>query len=851
MPSVRIRLPNGLVSLLLGLVLSAAPAQDDQDTAAAHPETLRTTLSRLPLYFVENQGLYPDEVAYVIQGSDKTLYFTRDGVTTRMKNRGQDRAWVVKLVFVGARPDVVPRGEDRQAAVFSYFRGPEKDWEAGLATFSRVVYPDLWPGIDLVYRGTVNQLKYEFVVRPGADPDRIRLRYEGATRVHTTDRGALAVETPAGGFEDAPPAAWQEIEGRRSPVAMAYALAPDGSYGFTLGDYDATRTLVLDPAVLVYCGFIGGTGGDGASGIAVDLSGNVYVTGDTDSDETTFPVKVGPDPTYNGCTLFGGDAFVAKVNAAGTALIYCGFIGGADADEGKDIAVDAGGNAYVVGTTRSTESSFPVKMGPDLTCNDLPANGVGDVFVARVNASGTALDYCGYIGGAGSDRGYGIAVDHKGNAYVTGETTSTQQSFPVTVGPDLTYNSTSALAADAFVARVNAAGTALDYCGYIGGSQNDVANDVAVDAAGNAYVAGATFSDQRSFPVKTGPDLTFNGGCDAFVARVNATGNGLIYCGYIGGTSTEECFGIAVDVSGNAFVTGWTVSSETTFPVTVGPDLTFNGGGYDAYVAKVNASGTGLVYCGYVGGSGDDFGEGLAVDISGNVYVAGETNSDERTFPVTAGPDLTFNGGGYDAYVAKVNASGTGFIYCGYIGGCVVEWDTAIALDVSGNAYVTGRTFSDEKTFPVKVGPDLTYNGNGIFDGDAFVAKIAHDVFTASGVPRIGSHVDFSLLSTGDSGLSYQVGTSFGTGPIPIDTRQLNLCPDTLLVMSLTGAWPQVFESYAGMLGQDGRAAARLHIPTLPALVGLRLHTAFVTLDAAFPSGIKTISSTVSFTVVK
>jgi len=342
----------------------------------------RAALGKLPLYFIENGGVYAEEVAYYVKGADKTLFFTSEGVTFLLK--GKDRGWTVKLDFVGANPDVRPRGEDRQEAVFSYFKGKEADWKAGLPTFKKVVYRDLWPGIDLVYKGTVNQLKYEFVVHPGADPDPIALKYRGAARLSLTESGGLRVETPEGSFEDAAPFAYQEVDGKRVPVEMAFDLdrksEGSGSFGFRLGRFDRTRPLILDPAVLVYCGYIGGTGTDYGYGISVDASGNTYVTGMTQSNESSFPVKVGPDLTYNGTT--DCDAFVVKVNAAGTGLVYCGYIGGTGSESGYDISVDASGNAYVTGYTKSNETSFPVTVGPDLTYNGTTDY---DAFVAKVS----------------------------------------------------------------------------------------------------------------------------------------------------------------------------------------------------------------------------------------------------------------------------------------------------------------------------------------------------------------------------------------------------------------------------------------------------------------------------------
>jgi len=475
----------------------------------------------------------------------------------------------------------------------------------------------------------------------------------------------------------------------------------------------------------------------------VDAAGNAYVTGTSLSDQSTFPVLVGPDLTYNG----NGDAFVAKVRADGTGLVYAGYIGGASSEGGSGIAVDAAGNAYVTGTVTSPQSifpvsTFPVKVGPRLTYGGGPY----DAFVAKVNAAGTALVYAGYIGGADGEFGHGIAVDAAGNAYVTGYTQSDQATFPVTVGPDLTYNG----GGDAFVAKVRADGTGFVYAGYIGGAGWDPAYGIAVDAAGNAYVVGTTTSDQSTFPVLVGPGLTFNGAEDAFVAKVRADGTGLVYAGYIGGAGNDYGLGIAVDAAGSAYVTGSTGSDESTFPVTVGPDLTYNGAASDAFVAKVRADGTGLVYAGYIGGTEYDQGNGIAVDAAGNAYVTGDTQSTEASFPVTVGPDLTYNGGfrfGGDAFVAKVRADGTGLIYCGYIGGADEDYGGGIAVDAAGNAYVTGLTYS--MNFPVTVGPDLTYNGNY----NAFVVKIGALIdlegsVAVGGAPVVGAKTILKNLAT-------------------------------------------------------------------------------------------------------
>jgi hypothetical protein len=705
---------------------------------STHAPALAQSYNQLPLYFVENRGQADPRVAFYAPGQSETLYFTPDGLTfaftagpipksqapTSVAQPGEitpaAKRWAVKLNFIGADANVRPLGENKTEAVFSYFTGRPSQWQGGLLTYAQIRYPDLWPGIDLVFSGQVNRLKYEFVVQPGANPAQIMLAYRGASAVRLTADGELEVTTPLGGFRDAAPLAYQLKNGHRVPVDMRYVLSQSDStgdvanyaYGFHLGAYDPALPVVLDPAVMVYAGYIGGVIGDYGRGIAVDDLGNAYVAGVTISDQMTFPVTGGPDLTYNGGSY---DIFVAKVNPAGTALIYAGYIGGARSEAGEAIAVDKDGNAYITGYTYSDQTTFPVTVGPDLTFNGGSTD--FDAFVVKVNAAGTALDYAGYIGGSGPDAGYAIALDVAGNAYVTGYTLSDQTTFPVVGGPDLTFNGGS----DAFVAKVNSAGTALDFAGYIGGSGDDVGAGIAVDGTGNAHIAGQTTSDQATFPVTGGPGLTYNGGGDAFVATVNQPGTALDYAGYIGGSGNDTANAIALDGAGNAYVTGQTNSDQTSFPVMGGPDLTFNGGASDVFLAKVNSAGDGLLYAGYIGGAGQDIGYGIAVDRQGNAYVTGLTASDETTFPVAGGPYLTYSGGSGDAFVAKVKTDGTGLGYAGYIGGAAFDQGNAVAVDSAGNAYVTGQTVSDQASFPAMVGPDLTYNGAN----DAFVAKVS------------------------------------------------------------------------------------------------------------------------------
>ncbi len=757
-----------MVCLLAALLCPGPRPAGAVTEPAAGKVTREANYGALPLLFIPNKGQYDPRVAYAVQGRDKSIFFTGEGLTMVLSESagsspaGKSRAlrdlalhepdppmprqrWTVKLDFVDANPEARPESLEQAGTVISYFKGQPAEWRTGLQASRKIIYRDLWPGIDLIYSGTVHRLKYDFIVHPGADPARIRLACRGADGVAVTSSGQLELTTPLGTLRDEMPKAWQEREdGRQEDVAVAYALngpagvevaalasGEEGSvppvrldpsqhrqvYGFTVGDYDRTRTLVLDPEILVYCGFLGGSNYEKGFDIALDAGNQAFVTGATLSTD------------FGGGTIGDWDIFIAKVRPDGKGLIYCTLIGGLASEWGSGVAVDKWGYAYVVGQTASTEKNesvghFPIIGGPDLTYN----GGFSDAFIAKISPAGS-LVYCGYIGGNGDENfaeGYGVdvAVDGSGYAYISGMTSSNQATFPVKVGPDLTFNGGYW---DAFVAKVSPAGS-LVYCGYIGGSDVDNGRSVAVDPSGHAYVAGYTTSTQSTFPVTIGPDLTYNGGLygDAFVAKVKADGSGLDYCGYIGGSTEDKAHGIAVDGVGSAYITGVTNSSEATFPVKVGPSLTFNKSGYDdAFVAKVNPAGTALVYCGYLGGTKNDLGRGIAVDGLGNAYVTGRTLSTEATFPVKIGPDLTYNSDIYsdlydDAFVAKIKVNGSGLDYCGYIGGIGFEEGWGVAVSGGGDAFVAGGSNSTQSTFPVTVGPDLTSNGSF----DAFVVHI-------------------------------------------------------------------------------------------------------------------------------
>ncbi|HEY6334143.1 MAG TPA: SBBP repeat-containing protein, partial [Blastocatellia bacterium] len=807
---------RGTAAAPAGALPPASPLKDEASRAR-----IDWTLGHQPVSFVENRGQIDPEVAYYVEGMGTRLYFTSKGVTFSIPQRkaGSDpgepvNRWNILMEFGGARADAKPVGQDATKTKFSYFQGQRDQWKTGLHSFSRVVYRDLWPGIDLIYAGGTNAVKYEYRVKPGADPSMIQLAYRGG-QIGLDKSGDLHIGTPEGGLIDHHPYSYQDTAEGRITVATDFSVqqtadSDTGRCGFKVGSYDRSKTLVIDPQTKAYSGFIGGEFNTVAFGIAVDSAGAAYVTGFTESDPGDgFPITVGPGLNFNENKEFlFWTCFVAKISPGGTNLEYCGYIDGAGHQLGSAIAIDSSGAAYVTGFTTSDQTTFPVTVGPKLTYSGdfegpSPNGFLGDAFVAKVKPDGSGLDYCGYIGGSGDDAGYGIAVDSSGNAYVTGQTTSVGPSqvsggavpFPATVGPSLTnVNAPSTGVPDAFIAEVNAAGTGFVYAGFIGGAGLNQGLGVAVDSTGAAYLTGVTSAPASGFPELTvGPSLTFGGATDAFVAKVKPGGSGLVYCGYIGGSSGDEGYGIAVDSAGNAYVTGETSSDQTTFPVKVGPSLTFGGAesienGFqtngvgeqgppelltmgDAFVAKVNPTGSGLVYCGYIGGSGGDAGYRIVVDSTDSAIITGSTNSSPSTFPVTAatGQFATYSGGTVfgDAFIAKVMSTGEGLLYAGYLGGNQDDSAVGLAIDSQDNVYVAGGTVSPD--FPVAVGPSLTFVSEfeNPAEPDAFVAKITG---LPAGTPPPPPTPDFSIAFS-QPAITAKLGTKVSA---TIDITPLN-----------------------------------------------------------------------------
>jgi uncharacterized repeat protein (TIGR01451 family) len=740
----------------------------------ARPDISQVT-SKLPLSFEPNLGQSNESVKFISRGSGYGLFLTSSEAVfvlrtneqvsqkkkplddnlnvshSALRSHGATSARVLRLRLLGANKHSRARGLDELPGRQNYFIGNDpKKWRTNVPTYRKVRYEDVYAGISLTYYGNQRQLEYDFEIAPGADPTTIRLGFNERVRPQIAPNGDLVLVTGAVEVREQRPVVYQQINGERSLVDGRYVLRGKRQVGFEIGPYDRTRPLVIDPT-LVYSTYLGGGGDDLGSSIAVDQNNDIYVAGTTSS--TNFPLM---NPAYSANAGLS-DIFVTKINAAGTSVVYSTYVGGSGFDRGDGITVDSSGNTYVVGRVDSTSTDFPTTPGSFASTY---RGGDFDGVVFKLNGQGNGLVYSGFLGGEENDSTEGVAVDANGNAYVTGGTKSS--GFPTTVNA---YQGTRAGDTDAFLTKINSAGAGLLYSTFLGGSAADRGSGVAIDSGGNAYVGG--FTSSPDFPTQNAFQDTFAGSFDAFIARFDTNQSGpssLVFCSYLGGIADDKGNGIALDSSGNnAYVVGQTASNN--FPV-LNPAQPASGGNFDAFIAKVSNAGA-KVYATYLGGSGDDRGTGIAVNSSGSAYVTGFTSS--TNFP-TVSPLQIANGGGADAFVAKLNSAGSAFLYSTYLGGSANESTAStvtstnpIALDASSNAYVTGYTSSTN--FPTAA-PLQAANAGG---QDAFIAKIGDPApaadYSISATP--GSHsispgnsADYTVTATPVGGFTGNISLS-------------------------------------------------------------------------------------------
>lgn len=793
------------------VTLSVRP-QDQADAKPVglrpKPAEIRVAYDHLPLIFEQNQGQTDSQVKFLARGGGYGLFLTGDEAVLALRQPSQEATdfSLLKMQLAGANPHFQASGENPLPGKSNYFIGndPSK-WRRNVPQFAGVRYHDVYPGIDLVYHGNQGKLEYDFEVAPGAEPTRVALQFGGAHHRHIDADGNLILSLPSGDVAVHPPRAYQKIGANEQPVSSSFRIQSNGDVGFEVGSYDPSRTLVIDP-ILTFSTYLGGSGNEactlilgssspisGCPGVAVDLSSNVYIAGSTTSVD--FPIPVGTSP-YQGTLKGTANIFVAKFNTSGSTEEFATYIGGSGTDTTAGVAVDLAFNVVVSGNTSST--NFPTMNGFQSSPLS-PSN--KHIVVSKFDPTGHMLLYSTYLSGNGTDVATGVALDPGGNAYVTGTTSSTevQTGFPSTSGSFQTSPATGSNI-QFFLTKVNPnlSGTAsVPYSTYFGGGNSlrttgpaAVGGGVAVDINSNIYITGGTsflhVGGSNDFPIlnayqgcldaPSAPTCPTNvSAYDVFVAELNPlaiTGTQLIYSTYLGGTGDDIGYGIAVDSSLSAYVTGSTDSSD--FPAAgTGVFQATYGGNTDAFVAKLGAptvSGTeqGLVpllYFTYLGGSGTDTGLGITVDTIQGARVTGWTNSTD--FPVLNNPpQLTYGapppGNPSDAFVARIDTSGTSGVngighYATYLGGSSADYGTSIAVDPQGASYVAGETQSSDF---LKAAPfQSSLNGTS----DAFLSKLGPILslgVTATAAPvvvGVGSQVTFTYTVTNSGDLTNNV----------------------------------------------------------------------------------------------
>lgn len=743
------------------------PASAEHEYAGQAPAVHKALPSKslsLPLFFEPNQGQTAPQVKFLARGAGYNLFLTADEAVldlqrmppnprTATANPEPKASSVIRMHLEGANSSARVSGASPLPGKSSYFigRDPSK-WHHDIPQFGRVEYKSVYPGVDLVYYGDQRQLEYDFRVMPAADPSQIALSFKGASaHIESGDSGDLVLSTANGEVRLHAPRIYQQDEKVRKPIAGSFRQIAENKIGFTVADYDHTRELVIDP-VLTYSTYLGGSDTEGLVKVAVNGGGgdgNIYLAGSTNS--TDFPVT-------DGSTRKGAqNIFISKLTPqnAGTGksqLVYSIYLGGSQVDSLAGIAVDSNSNIYVAGST--TSSDFPTLNGLPFTVTGGTQHGFVSAITFNAQTVVYSLTYSTYLAGNGVDTVTGLAIDGTGNAFVTGITTSTNgvsNGFPAN---DIAFQPASHAPSQFFASKIytkSSGAQSMIYSTYLGGgnpqSGQTQGGGIAVDTAGNMYITGATNflpvdgpnQGEVRFPLnlayqscldqasKTSSCSSNPTALDAFVAKITPTAGFTlpIYCTYLGGSGDDIGFGIAVDSSNNAYVTGSTTSPDWVSPGT-GFQTAYGGGG-DAFIAKIGSltgSSYPLNYFTYLGGSGSDVGQAIQVDPVQAAHVAGSTNSPDLILTPNA---LQSYGGGGDAFLAVISTTlsgrGAGDLLT-YFGGSQQDQGSGVAVDIFGATYLAGTTQSSQSSsvpFPIT---STAYQKQLNGPQDAFVSQI-------------------------------------------------------------------------------------------------------------------------------
>ncbi|MFZ3216676.1 MAG: choice-of-anchor D domain-containing protein [Candidatus Acidiferrales bacterium] len=782
--------------------MRAAAAKRGAPASSAAPHA-SGAYGNLPLSFEPNRGQTDARVKYLARGKGYTLFLTPTKEVLALRHTIPSPAnpsskldpkvpakysrTVLEFELAGANQDAQISGAERQAGVTNYYLGndPAK-WRSGIPNYGRVLYRGAYPGVDIAYYGNQGELESDFILAPGADPSRIRMRVQGAKELQIAPSGDLMLSLESGSVKLQRPVAYQMIGGARREIRSGYELLAASEVGFTLGPYDHREKLIVDPT-LAYSTYLGGSGngseyeGDGANTVVVDGAGEAYVTGYTSSSD--FPTR-NPAQGNLGEGEAVENAFVSKFAAGGASLVFSTYLGGSGIDGGNGIAIDSAGAAYVVGSTNS--GNFPTQL--PLPGQDSFSGG-RCAFVSAFSSAG-ALTFSTYLCGGVNDYADGVAVDSSKDIYVTGITSSAN--FP-TVNP---VQASLAGTGNAFVTKLAAVtgnGSSLLFSTFFGGNGSDFSQSIALDGNSppNIYIGGQTTS--TVFPTKNplqATNKTSAGNATGFVAELSvpaasAGAPSVVYATFLGGSYYDNVYGIAADAAGDAYVTGLAQSSD--FPLKNSLQA-FDAQG-DAFVAKIAAGGGSLDFSTFFGGTGNNTGSAIALDASGNIYITGTTSAPD--FPTRLPLQATLNNlySGTTPFVTEFKADGSDYIFSTYLGGSYsnteeTNYSNGIAVDAASNIYVVGQSVDFD--FPTVTPFQAALNTQS---GNAFVAKI--EPATPAGPQLFPAALNFGSVASGTQSSPQVVTLANGTdvlevssivvsGPNAADFSDFSTCGQTV-----------------------------------------------------------------------
>ncbi len=665
--------------------------------------------AKRPLVFEKNVGQAGAGIDYVARGAGFAV-FLGDGEAAIVRTSGSKGSGTpVRMRLEGVKESTSPEESGPLGGRTHYLIGSDPStWQTNIRLWERVRYRQVYPDIDLVYYGHDGRLEFDFVLQPHADPAQIRLSFPSRNPRLGQD-GELLLADSSNALHLRPPTIYQPGPGGgRREVAGNYRLNPDGSVGFTVGDYDADQQLIIDP-ILDWASYLGGLGDDTPTAIAMDSAGDIYVAGTTTS--ANFPTSGGLQQAINAGGFVVSDVFVAKFDGDSRELVYSSYLGGRGDDAGLSVAVDAEGAVLIAGTTSS--SDFPL-LQPHQSVYANADDLIGsDAFLTKLDATGSSLVYSTYLGGSGLDTGQAVTVDSAGNAILAGVTSSLDLAVVNAFQP-AHGGGAPPTPLDALLAKFDPNGEAM-FVSYFGGSADDAGSGVAVGPANEILLVGVT--ESSDLPLVAPLQGTNGGGQDAFLARFDPTGQMLRHSTYLGGSGDDKASATALDSAGNAFLTGVTGSSDFPIAGPIQEDLGNAGGiGLDAFVSSVSADGTTLNYSTFVGGSGSDVGHGIRVGEDGAAYVAGETDS--LDFPTRQAQQLA-HAGSTDGFVVRLSPGGTTLDYSTLLGGSGADAASSLVVDDVGAVYTVGPTFSADSPLTIDAFQTVTAGGS-----EGFLAKL-------------------------------------------------------------------------------------------------------------------------------